>query len=50
VAQAIELNDGAMASQLWSWQVEMRVSPFLRPLHDDPRWAQLMVEPLAVRT
>ena len=50
VAEAIELNDGAMASQLWSWQVEMRVSPFLRPLHDDPRWQQLMVEPLAVKT
>jgi TolB-like protein/DNA-binding winged helix-turn-helix (wHTH) protein len=50
VAEAIEQNDGAMASRLWSWQVEMRVSPFLRPLHDDPRWQQLMVEPLAVTT
>jgi TolB-like protein/Tfp pilus assembly protein PilF len=48
VAEAVEQNDGAVASQLWSWQVEMRVSPFLRTLHDDPRWQELMVEPLAV--
>lgn len=50
VADAIERNERAEASQLWSWQVEMRVSPFLRPLHDNPRWQQLMVEPLAVET
>jgi hypothetical protein len=50
VADAIERNERAEASQLWSWQVEMRVSPFLRRLHDDPRWQQLMVEPLAVKT
>lgn len=48
VAEAIERNDPAAASQLWSWQVEMRVSPFLRRLHGDPRWKQLMIEPLAV--
>jgi len=48
VADAVRRNERAEASQLWSWQVEMRVSPFLRPLHDDPRWQQLMVEPLAV--
>jgi TolB-like protein/DNA-binding winged helix-turn-helix (wHTH) protein/Tfp pilus assembly protein PilF len=48
VAEAIERNDAASASQLWSWQVEMRVSPFLRRLHGDPRWKQLMIEPLTV--
>ena len=50
VADAVRRNERAEASQLWSWQVEMRVSPFLRPLHDDPRWQQLMVEPLAVNS
>jgi TolB-like protein/DNA-binding winged helix-turn-helix (wHTH) protein/Tfp pilus assembly protein PilF len=50
VAEAIMRNEGAEASRLWSWQVEMRVSPFLRTLHDDPRWQKLMVEPLAVNS
>jgi tetratricopeptide (TPR) repeat protein len=50
VAEAVEKNHGPMASQLWSWQVEMRVSPFLRPLHGDARWRQLMVEPLGFKS
>ena len=46
--EAIERNEAAAASQVWSWQVELRVSPFLKPLHDDPRWAPLLVEPTVV--
>jgi TolB-like protein/DNA-binding winged helix-turn-helix (wHTH) protein/Tfp pilus assembly protein PilF len=46
--EAIERNEASTASQLWSWQVELRVSPFLKPLHDDPRWPPLLVEPTAV--
>ncbi len=30
---------------VWSLQVELRVSPFLKPLHDDPRWQALLFEP-----
>ena len=46
--RAIELNEARAASQLWSWQVELRVSPFLQSLHDDPRWPPLLVEPTVV--
>ena len=42
---AIDQNEPAMASQIWSWQVELRVSPFLKPLHADPRWTALLIEP-----
>jgi TolB-like protein/DNA-binding winged helix-turn-helix (wHTH) protein/Tfp pilus assembly protein PilF len=42
---AVKRDEPRMASQLWSWQVEVRVSPFLRPLHTDPRWAGLVLEP-----
>jgi hypothetical protein len=42
---AVKRDEPRMASQLWSWQVEVRVSPFLRPLHTDPRWASLVFEP-----
>jgi TolB-like protein/DNA-binding winged helix-turn-helix (wHTH) protein len=45
----IDRNAGPEASQLWSWQVELRVSPFLAPLHNDPRWKALLVEPRAFR-
>jgi TolB-like protein/DNA-binding winged helix-turn-helix (wHTH) protein/thioredoxin-like negative regulator of GroEL len=45
VQDAVERDEPAMASQLWTWQVEMRVSPFLVPLHGDPRWTAMMVEP-----
>jgi adenylate cyclase len=43
--EAIERDNPAYASQVWSWQVELRVSPFLKPLHGDPRWKALLYEP-----
>jgi len=43
--EAIDWYEPALTSQIWSWQVEMRVSPFLMPLHADPRWQAMMVEP-----
>jgi len=46
--EAIERDEPAYASQVWSWQVELRVSPFLKPLHGDPRWKALLYEPGAV--
>lgn len=42
---AVDRNAPTEASQLWSWQVELRVSPLMTPLHDDPRWKELLVEP-----
>lgn len=42
---AIDQDEPGMASQIWSWQVELRVSPFLKPLHADPRWTALLTEP-----
>ena len=47
--RAIQRDEPAAASQVWSWQVELRVSPFLKPLHDDPRWKALLYEPETVR-
>jgi TolB-like protein/DNA-binding winged helix-turn-helix (wHTH) protein/Tfp pilus assembly protein PilF len=46
--EGIERDEPADASQIWSWQVELRVSPFLKPLHGDPRWKALLYEPGAV--
>ena len=37
-------------SYLWMLRNESSLSPFLKPLHADPRWRQLMVEPLAVKS
>jgi len=45
---AVDRNAPTEASVLWSLQVELRVSPFMAPLHDDPRWQALMVEPRSV--
>ena len=45
VKEAVDRDEPSVASELWSWQLEMRVSPFLKPLHDDPRWKAMMVEP-----
>ena len=45
VQAAVNRDAAAEASQLWSWQVELRVSPFMEPLHDDPRWRAVLVEP-----
>jgi TolB-like protein/DNA-binding winged helix-turn-helix (wHTH) protein/Flp pilus assembly protein TadD len=42
---AIDRDEPGMVSQIWSWQVELRVSPFLKPLHADPRWTALLTEP-----
>ncbi|HEU4517706.1 MAG TPA: tetratricopeptide repeat protein, partial [Steroidobacteraceae bacterium] len=47
--EAIDRDEPANASQVWSWQVELRVSPFLKPLHGDPRWDALLYEPETVR-
>jgi TolB-like protein/DNA-binding winged helix-turn-helix (wHTH) protein/Tfp pilus assembly protein PilF len=47
--EAIERDEPAFASQVWSWQVELRVSPFLKPLHGDPRWKALLYQPGAAR-
>jgi TolB-like protein/DNA-binding winged helix-turn-helix (wHTH) protein/Tfp pilus assembly protein PilF len=43
--EAIDLDEPANASQVWSWQVELRVSPFLKPLHGDLRWKALLYQP-----
>ena len=48
--EAIERDEPAYASQVWSWQVELRVSPFLKSLHRDPRWDALLYEPDTVRS
>jgi TolB-like protein/DNA-binding winged helix-turn-helix (wHTH) protein/Tfp pilus assembly protein PilF len=48
--EAIERDEPANASQIWSWQVELRVSPFLKSLHGDPRWDALLYEPGTVRS
>jgi TolB-like protein/DNA-binding winged helix-turn-helix (wHTH) protein len=42
---AIDRDEAPLASQIWSWQLELRVSPFLKPLHADPRWTALLTEP-----
>ena len=44
--QAVDEDAPGMVSQIWSWQVELRVSPFLKLLHSDPRWAPLFDEHL----
>jgi TolB-like protein/DNA-binding winged helix-turn-helix (wHTH) protein/cytochrome c-type biogenesis protein CcmH/NrfG len=33
------------AMHLWRLRYELRVSPFLKPLHKDPRWIALMADP-----
>ena len=48
--EAVERDEPAFASQVWSWQVELRVSPFLKSLHRDPRWDALLYEPDTVRS
>lgn len=42
---AIDRNEASMASQIWSWQLELRVSPFMKSLQTDPRWRALLIEP-----
>ena len=43
--KAVDRDAPADPFQLWSWQVELRVSPFMALLHDDPRWQALLVQP-----
>lgn len=38
-------HDSTRHSRLWWLQADMHTSPFLAPLHDDPRWSPLMVMP-----
>lgn len=40
--------DPSLLERTWELQNEMHVSPFLRPLHADPRWTELMAPPGAV--
>lgn len=40
----IDLDGEAADSEIWWLQREMSVSPFLAPLHADPRWKELMAE------
>lgn len=35
---------GEYASYIWDLRVESRISPFLKPLHADPRWAAFLDE------
>jgi serine/threonine-protein kinase len=38
-------RDQSLLARIWYLQNEMHVSPFLQPLHADPRWAALMANP-----
>jgi TolB-like protein/DNA-binding winged helix-turn-helix (wHTH) protein/thioredoxin-like negative regulator of GroEL len=42
---AFDPGDEMLLSQIWWHRQEMSVSPFLAPLHGDPRWETLMAEP-----
>jgi TolB-like protein/Tfp pilus assembly protein PilF len=42
---ALKLDRDSGTSWIRSLQIEARVSPFLKPLHSDPRWTALMAEP-----
>ena len=42
---AIDPGAETSYSQIYRMQHEMDVSPFLAPLHTDPRWKELMAEP-----
>jgi TolB-like protein/Tfp pilus assembly protein PilF len=37
------------ADNAWTFLLDLRLSPFLRPLHDDPRWQELMAPPVLTR-
>jgi len=43
--RALEGRPGAFRGNAWYLQHEARLSPFLKPLHSDPRWAAFMGEP-----
>jgi TolB-like protein/DNA-binding winged helix-turn-helix (wHTH) protein/tetratricopeptide (TPR) repeat protein len=42
---ALESAAAIQQPRLWQFQYEIRVSPFLQPLHADPRWAALSAWP-----
>lgn len=42
---ALALDQDLGQQWIWYFQVEMRVSPFLKALHADPRWTDLMADP-----
>lgn len=42
---ALERNKDLGLAWIWYFQHETRVSPFLQPLHADPRWTALMADP-----
>ena len=42
---ALEHAKDLVRARIWHLQAEMRVSPFLKPLHPDPRWEALMAKP-----
>lgn len=43
--RALEHAKDLARPQMWHFQQELRVSPFLKPLHADPRWNALMALP-----
>ena len=42
---ALERRQPQEPDPVWNFIEELRLSPFLRPLHTDPRWAALLTEP-----
>lgn len=38
-------RDESILIRLWFFQWDMKTSPFLKPLRDDPRWSRLMATP-----
>ena len=43
--RALEHAKDLARPQIWHFQLELRVSPFLKPLHADPRWNALLARP-----
>lgn len=43
---ALEQEQESGTNWVWYFQLEARVSPFLTPLHTDPRWAALITRPI----
>jgi thioredoxin-like negative regulator of GroEL len=45
--ESLARNRDSGLQRIWSFQEELRITPFLKPLHADPRWAELLVSPYA---
>ena len=43
---ALTREFGPLAPTVWHFRTEAEVSPFLAPLHSDPRWATLVADPI----